>query len=145
MLVRDFMSSPAEVVDPKTDVQSALKRMRDHRFRRLPVVNSKGRLVGIVTERDLLHASPSPATSLSIWELNYLLSHLTVDKVMTKSAIVVGLDTLVDTAAQIMLEKRIGGMPVVDDRGSVVGVITESDIFRAFLSMRTAPAGALAG
>jgi acetoin utilization protein AcuB len=135
MFVRDRMSTQPVTVGPETNFQDALRLMQDGRFRRLPVVDSAGRLVGIVSERDLLHASPSPATSLSMWELSYLLSRLTVAKLMSTKVITVGEDTPLEEAARLMVTHRIGGMPVVDANLVVVGVITETDIFKAFVEM----------
>jgi len=135
MFVRDRMSSPAVTVTPDTPFQDALKLMRDHRFRRLPVVNKRGKLVGIVSERDLLYASPSPATSLSIWEITYLLSKIQVRKIMTKEVITTTPDTPIENAAHLMADNKIGGLPVVDERNRVVGVITETDIFKTFVEM----------
>jgi acetoin utilization protein AcuB len=83
MLVRERMTSPAVTITPETPFQEALKLMRDKKFRRLPVVDSAGKIVGIVSERDMLHASPSPATSLSVWEVNYLLWKLKISDIMT--------------------------------------------------------------
>jgi len=135
MFVRDRMSSPAVTVTPDTPFQDALKLMRDHRFRRLPVVNKRDKLVGIVSERDLLYASPSPATSLSIWEITYLLSKIQVRKIMTKEVITTTPDTPIENAAHLMADNKIGGLPVVDERNRVVGVITETDIFKTFVEM----------
>jgi acetoin utilization protein AcuB len=90
--------------------------------------------VGIVSERDLLEASPSDATSLSIWELNYLLSKITVDEVMTRDVTSVNEDTPVEEAARIMADNKIGGLPVVRD-SEVVGIITETDLFKIFLEL----------
>ena len=131
MLVQDYMSHPPIVISAKTPVSEALKMMRERTIRRLPVVDSSGRLVGIVSDRDLLHAEPSPATSLSIWEITYLLGKITVEQVMTRDVLTVGPATPVEDAAQIMVDRKIGGLPVVTgDR--VLGVITETDIFRVF-------------
>lgn len=135
MFVRDRMSTPSVTVRPEMNFQDALKLMQEGRFRRLPVVNQTGKLVGIISERDLLHASPSPATSLSMWELSYLLSRLTVEKLMSTRVITVGEDTPLEEAARLMVTHRIGGMPVVDANHVVVGVITETDIFKAFVEM----------
>lgn len=135
MFVRDRMSSPVVTVTPDRPFQDALKLMRDHRCRRLPVVNKRGKLVGIVSERDLLHVSPSPATSLSIWEITYLLSKIQVRKIMTKEVITTTPDTPIEDAAHSMADNKIGGLPVVDERNRVVGVITETDIFKAFTEM----------
>lgn len=135
MFVRNRMSSPAVTVTPDTQFQDALKLMRDRQFRRLPVVDKEGRLVGIVSERDLLYASPSPATSLSVWELNYLLSKISVRTIMTEDVIATTPDTPIEDAAHLMADNKIGGLPVVDGNNRVVGVITETDIFKAFVEM----------
>ena len=135
MFVRDRMTAPAITVTPETPFQEALKLMQERHFHRLPIVDGAGKLLGLVSERDLLHASPSPATSLSVWELNYLLSKLTVEQLMTKGVITVTPDDTVEEAARLMVEHTIGGMPVIDQDRRVVGVITETDIFKAFVEM----------
>lgn len=135
MLVRDRMTSPAKTVTATTPFQDALTLMREGKFRRIPVVDEHGVLVGIVSERDLLHASPSPATSLSIWEVNYLLWRLKVADVMTENVISVSADTPIEVAAHLMVSRKIGGLPVVDGQNRVVGVITETDIFKAFTEL----------
>lgn len=131
MLVRDYMSQPPIVISPKTPVSAALKMMRESKIRRLPVVDSRGRLIGIVSDRDLLHAEPSPATSLSIWEITYLLGRITVEQLMTRDVLTVDPTTPLEDAAQIMVDRKIGGLPVVET-DQVLGVITETDIFRVF-------------
>jgi acetoin utilization protein AcuB len=135
MFVRDRMSSPAVTVRADKSFQDALKLMRDRQFRRLPVVDKKGRLEGIVSERDLLYAAPSSATSLSIWEVQYLLANLHIKEIMTKEVITTTPDTPVEHAARLMATHKIGGLPVVDGRREVVGVITETDIFQTFVEM----------
>jgi acetoin utilization protein AcuB len=135
MYVSDRMSSPAVTVASDTPFQAALQQMRDHGFRRLPVVDPKGKLVGIVSERDLLHAAPSSATSLSIWEVHYLLWKVHVREIMTKDVITTTPDTPIEDAASLMVENKIGGLPVVDGSSKVIGVITETDIFRTFVEM----------
>ena len=131
MLVRDYMSQPPIVISPKTPISDALKLMRERTIRRLPVVDPAGRLIGIVSDKDLLHAEPSPATSLSIWEITYLLGRITVEQVMTREVLTVGPTTPLEEAAQIMVDRKIGGLPVVE-ADQVLGVITETDIFRVF-------------
>ena len=133
MLVRDRMTSPAVTVTAETPFQDALKLMRDRRLRRLPVVDGAGRVVGIVSESDLLHASPSPATSLSVWEVNYLLWKLKIGDIMTHHVLTIEEETPIEDAASLMVNNKIGGLPVVDGRDRLVGVITETDIFRAFV------------
>lgn len=139
MQVRDYMSTPPVTVTKQTGVQQALRTMRTHRIRRLPVVDDAETLVGIVSERDLLYASPSPATTLSVWELNYLLAKLEVGEVMTRHVISTTPDASLRSTARLMLGNKIGGLPVVDSQNRVVGIITESDIFRAFLDQEDRP------
>jgi CBS domain-containing protein len=104
--------------------------MKERQVRRLPVVED-GKLVGIITSGDLREAAPSIATSLSVFELNYLLEKVTVDKIMKRHIITVGPKTPIREAASLMLHKKISGLPVIDpDSGRLVGIITESDIFR---------------
>jgi acetoin utilization protein AcuB len=134
MLVGERMTGDPVVIHDDTPIDEAMKVMRDNKVRRLPVLNKKGALVGIVSERDLLYASPSPATSLSIHELHYLLSRITVAGVMTKEVITVTEDTPLEEAARIMADNKIGGLPVVSD-GELVGIITETDLFKIFLEL----------
>ncbi len=143
MYVRDCMSAPAITVTPETPFQEALRLMRERNFRRLPVVDQKGHLAGIVSERDLLHAAPSPVSSLSVWELNFLLSKLTIGQIMTRSIIITTPDTPIEHAAGLMVANKIGGLPVVDDQDQVVGVVTETDIFKAFVEMLDGEDGGL--
>ena len=135
MLVKERMSAPTVTITPEIPFQDALKRRREKGYGQLPVVNRSGELVGIVSERDLLYATPSPASSLSMWELNYLLSQLQVREIMTKHVITTTLDTPIKDAAEVMASRKIGGMPVVDEYNYVLGVITETDIFRALVEM----------
>ena len=133
MLVKDRMSNEVLTVKPETTIPEALALMEKNGIRRLPVVDND-RLVGIITLLDLVRASPSPATSLSIWELNYLIAKLPVKDIMAKKVYIVSPNEPVDAAASLMREHRIGGLPVVDN-GKVVGIITETDIFSAFMDM----------
>ncbi len=134
MLVGERMSKPVITAHPEMPIQDALILMRQERIRRLPVVDQRGRLVGIVSEGDLLHASPSDATSLSIWELNYMLSKIMIEEIMTREVITVDEGTLIEEAARIMADKKIGGLPVVRVR-EVLGIITETDLFKIFLEL----------
>ena len=135
MFVREYMTSPAVTISADTPFQDALNMMKKRKFRRLPVVDAAGKLIGIVSERDLLYASPSPATSLSVWEMNYLLSQLEIKSLMTKEVISISPDTTIEGAASVMMKKKIGGLPVVDDNNNVIGVITETDIFNTLTKM----------
>ncbi len=134
MLVKERMSKNPYTIPPDMPIEEALRRMREVHVRRFPVLDKAGKLIGIVSEKDLLYASPSPVTSLSIYEMHYLLSRLTVGEVMTRHVITVEEDTPVEEAARIMTDKKIGALPVV--RGdTVVGIITETDLFKLFLEL----------
>jgi acetoin utilization protein AcuB len=133
MYVRERMSQPVIAVSSTTPVAAAMKLIHDKHIRRLPVVDHD-ELVGIVSERDLLRAMPSPATSLSVWEIPELLDRLLVRQVMARAVITVTPQTPIQEAARLMVDHKIGGLPVVDGR-KVVGVITETDIFRVFCSL----------
>ncbi len=135
MFVRDHMTTPAVVVTADMPFQEALKMMQEKRFRRLPVVDKKGKLIGIAAERDLLYASPSPATTLSVWEMSYLLSKIKVRELMTKEVITTTPDTTIENAAHLMVEKGVGGLPVVDGDNKPIGIITETDIFKTLVEM----------
>lgn len=133
MLVGERMSHPVITISPDMPINDALNLMKQERIRRTPVVK-EGKLVGIVSDKDLLNASPSPATSLSVWEMNYLLSKITVKDVMTKKVMTVNEDTPIEEAARVMADNKIGGLPVTrSDR--VVGIITETDLFKIFLEL----------
>ncbi len=128
MRVRDLMTKNPITVDPETLVLDAQKIMREKNIRRLPVVD-RGKLVGIVTKHDLLEASPSPATSLSVYELNYLLSKMKVKEIMKRNPITLSPDTPFEEALKIGQEKKVGSFPVIEN-GKLVGIATESDIVR---------------
>src|SRR5574339_1287983 len=127
MFVGERMSRPVISVSPDDPINEVLAMFRNEHIRRAPVIKN-GKLVGIVSERDLLNASPSSVTTLSVWELNYLISKVTVKNVMTKKVVCVDQETPIEEAARIMADKKIGGVPVVSN-GSVVGMITETDLF----------------
>jgi len=128
MRIRDVMTKNPITVDSETLVLDAQKIMKENNIRRLPVVD-KGNLVGIVTQHDLLQASPSPATSLSIHELNYLLAKMKVKEVMKKNPFTLTPDTPFEEALRIGQDKKIGSFPVMD-KGKLIGIITESDTVR---------------
>ena len=128
MRIRDIMSTNVVAVDEKTSIHDAKKVMEAHKIRRLPVMK-KDKLVGYLTERMLLEASPSPATALSIHELHYLLAKMTVKEIMVKKPFTVSPDMPPEEAMQLGQEMGYGGFPVVEN-GRVVGVVTESDIVR---------------
>jgi len=134
MLVKERMSLPVITIHPEMPIMEALNLMKKEKIRRLPVVNQRGHLVGIVSDKDLLHASPSNATSLSVWEISYLVSKIDVEQVMTQNVITITEDTPLEDAARIMVDNKIGGLPVVED-DIVVGIITETDLFKIFLEL----------
>ena len=131
-LVAQWMTTPVCVIHADTPVADAYEMMMQRNVRRLPVIENE-RLVGIVTLGDLREARPSPATSLSVFELNYLLAKLEVGRVMTHNPYTVTALTPVEEAARIMLDHKLGGLPVVDEDNRPVGIITESDIFKMLL------------
>lgn len=141
MFVGERMSQPVITVEPETPVHDALAMFKKEHIRRAPVVKN-GKLLGIVSESDLLNASPSPVTSLSVWEMNYLLSKVTVKQVMTKKVKTVDANTPIEEAARIMADTKIGGMPVMRS-GNLVGIITETDLFKIFLELMGARTKAL--
>ena len=133
MLVGERMSHPVITIPPDMPIVDVLNLMKREHIRRTPVIKN-GKLVGIVSDKDLLNASPSPATSLSVWEMNYLLSKITIKDVMTRKVLTVTEDMPIEQAARIMVDNKIGGLPVL--RGDqVVGIITETDLFKVFLEL----------
>ncbi len=140
MLIKDWMTKDPITITESTSMIKAIHIMSERRFRRIPVVTA-GILVGMVTDRDLKEASPSKATTLDVHELYYLLAELQVKEIMSRNPVSVSQDDTVEHAAQIMLDHTISGLPVVDGSGKVVGIITQSDVFRAFMDI----AGVLQG
>lgn len=133
MLVKERMSTPIITIEPNMPIMDALDLMKSKGIRRTPVVKN-GKLVGIVSDKDLLNAAPSDATSLSVWELNYLIGKITVGEIMTKKVITVTGNTPIEEAAYLMAVNKIGGLPVMS-QGHLVGLITETDLFRIFLEL----------
>ncbi len=136
MFVRMWMTTDVITVPPETPIFEARELMKKHEVRRLPVVNKRGKLMGIVTKSDIQEASPSDATTLSVWELNYLLARTTVEQIMVKAEdlITVSPDDPIERAASLMRKHKVGGLPVVEG-GHLVGIITESDIFEVLLKL----------
>lgn len=134
MLIKERMSYPVITVHPDMPIMDALDLMKKEQIRRFPVVDKRGHLVGIVSKTDLLHAAPSAASSLNVWEVNYLVSKITIKSVMTPDVITIEGDTPLEEAARIMADNKVGGLPVLN-RGKVVGIITETDLFKIFLEM----------
>ncbi len=133
--VSEWMTTGVITTRRNTSISNAHQIMRENNVRRLPVVDNN-KLVGLVTIGDVREASPSDATTLSIWELNYLWAQLVVEKVMTRNVYTVTPDTPILDAAELMLEHKISGLPVVNQEDELMGVITESDIFRMLIRQR---------
>jgi len=133
MLVRDRMTPNPITATPDTFFPDALRIMREKGIRYLPVMDKKSKLIGIVTQMDLLRAAPSSASTLTVFEANYLLARLQVGEVMS-SPITVPEDAPLEEAARVMVDKGIGCLPVMRN-GALVGIITETDIFKAFLEV----------
>ncbi len=134
MLVRDRMSSDPITITPTISFPEGFRIMRERGIRHLPVVDERGKLIGIVTQTDLLHASPSTATTLSVFEMSYLLANLHVREVMSSPVVTVSEEAPLEEAARLMVEKKIGCLPVMRD-GDLVGMITETDIFETFVEI----------
>jgi acetoin utilization protein AcuB len=134
VLVREWMSSSPVTITVDAPINEALRVMRQSQVRRLPVLDIEGNMVGIISEKDLLYASPSPVSSLSIYEMHYMISQLKVSELMTTDVITVTPDTPLEEAARIMADTKIGGLPVLEDN-KLVGIITETDVFKVFLEL----------
>ncbi len=133
MLVRDRMTPDPITVTEETNIFDALDLMRRHRVRRLPVIRH-GELVGIVTQLELMRVAPSPATTLSVFELNALLAKMPVKDVMTRDVYTVPPDATIEEAALLMRERQVGALPVLQGK-KLVGIITETNIMDAFLEL----------
>jgi len=133
LLVKDWMTSDVTTVEPETLMLEAHRLMRSKKIRRLPVV-SQNKIVGIITRSDVREAEPSQASSLNVWEINYLLNKLEVNDVMTKDVLTIQPDDTIKTAASLMNDIKIGALPVVNNHAELVGIITESDILRVLIA-----------
>jgi acetoin utilization protein AcuB len=139
MIVRELMTGAVITAPPWTPILEARSLMMKERIRHLPVAAADGRLLGIITDRDIRLNLPSQATSLSVWEINHLLSKLTVEEVMTQAVITVGPDRPARDAARLMVDHQMGALPV-EDGGRLIGIVTETDLLKAFIRM-DAPVG----
>ncbi len=142
MLIQDWMAKDVMTVDENTSLMRATRIMKENRIRRLPVV-SHGKLIGIITDRDVKDASPSKTTSLDIHELYYLLSEMKVKDVMTATPFTLSGKETLEKAALIMLNSRISGLPVIDDSGHLIGLLSETDVLRGFIHMTGIKADAI--
>lgn len=136
MLIKKIMKTNLFLIHPKTPVTDAQDMMRREHIHHLPVIDAHTKkLAGIVSEKDLLYAAPSPASTLDVYEMTRLLSKLTISKVMTRTVITAQATDTVEDAARKMVDHDIGCLPVVDDAGYPLGIVTESDMFRLFIDL----------
>ncbi len=134
MLVKNWMSPEVVRIDEDDSMQEAMRLMKQHQIRMLPVFRGR-KLVGVVTDRDLKRASASDATTLDVHELLYLVSKIKVKSIMSKNPVTVPPDLTVEETAEVLMNHRISGVPVVDRTGAVVGTITQTDIFRVLIAL----------
>jgi len=134
MQVSKRMTKNPITVSPETPVPEAREKMKKEKIHRMPVVDKNNKLLGIITEKDILYASPSKATTLDVYEITSLMSKLKVQTVMTKDVKTIDPDTTLEDAARILADNSIGGLPVVEN-GILTGIITESDLFRVFIEL----------
>ena len=134
LLVENWMNPNVITVDADDSMLDATKLLKEHNIRHLPVLE-KGKLVGVITDRDLKRAAPSDATALEAHELLYLIANIKVREIMTKNPITVPYNYTIEEAAELLLQARISGMPVVDKDGDVIGTITQTDLFKVLISL----------
>ncbi|MBP1529890.1 MAG: CBS domain-containing protein [Erysipelotrichaceae bacterium] len=135
MYVKDNMVSGPITIGPDQSVSEAIDLMSENGLHRLPVVDKNGKLAGLITEGVITSNTPNNATSLSVFELNYLLNKLTIKDIMIKDVITIGKDALLEEAATILRKNDIGCLPVVDEDNTLIGIITHNDIFTAFIDL----------
>lgn len=134
MLVKDWMSETVITVDVNDSMQEAMNRLKENNISMLPVMK-KGKIVGIVTDRDLKRASASDANTLEVHELLFLITKIKVKDIMTENPVTLPFDFTVEEAAEVLLEKKISGAPVVDGEGNIIGLITKNDLFRVLIAL----------
>ena len=143
MPVQNWMTTDVVSVGPDTSLLKVGKLMKDHHIRRIPVVDEAGQVIGIISDRDVRDASPSKATTLDMYEMHYLLAELKAKNIMTTKPITVKPTDTVEQAALIMLDHKVGGLPVVDESGKLVGIISDHDVFKALVDITGARLGGL--
>ena len=134
MLVKNWMSKNVIAVDINDSMSDAIKLLKENDIKMMPVLK-KGKLVGVVTDRDLKRASASDATTLDVHELLFLVSKIKIKDIMTKDPIMIPEDFTVEETAEILLKNKISGAPVIDNEGQVVGTITQTDLFKVLISL----------
>ncbi|WP_300883119.1 CBS and ACT domain-containing protein, partial [uncultured Desulfovibrio sp.] len=135
MLIQNWMTAEVIAVTPETSLLKIGKLMRDNNVRRLPVLDDKGHVIGIISDRDVRDASPSKATTLDMYEMHYLLAELKAKDIMTPRPFTVKPTDSVEKAAMLMLDNKFGGLPVVEESGRMVGIISDQDVFKALVSI----------
>ena len=143
MLVQNWMTSEVVSVTPDTSLLKLGKLMRDRKVRRLPVVDDNEHVVGIISDRDVRDASPSKATTLDMYEMHSLLANIRARDIMTKNPVTISPIDTVEKAAMILLDRKISGLPVVEESGRLVGIISERDVFRALVDISGARLGGI--
>jgi acetoin utilization protein AcuB len=143
MLVQGWMTTDVATVHEDTSMMKASIVMKEKKIRCLPVVDERGKLVGIVSDRDLRDAAPSKATTLDVYELNYLLSSMKIKDIMSKNLVVVKPDETVEFAAILMIENKISSLPVVNGKDELIGIITQTDIFKVLINIAGVYAGGI--
>lgn len=134
MTVKRMMKKDPVTTTVETSIVDVADILKENHIHRLPVLDKKGKLVGVITEKDILHASPSPVSSLSVYEMPYMLSRLKVANLMTKDVRTVGPDTTVEEAAKIMVEDDLSCLPVLEDE-KLVGIVSKSDMFKVLYEL----------
>lgn len=133
MIVKNWMTTDVITVSPDTTLLKIARILKEHNIRRVPVLNDNSQIVGMVTDRDVKDASPSKATSLDMYEMHYLLAEIKAADIMTPNPIVIKDTNTIEKAAMIMLDNKIGGLPVVDAKNKLVGIVSDQDIFKALV------------
>lgn len=141
MLVANWMTKEVVTITPDRSMMKASKVMKDKGISRVPVVDENGKIVGIISDRDIKDASPSKATTLDMHELYYLLSEIKIKDIMTKKVTTIRVDETVEKAAVLMLEGNFGGLPVLDENDKVVGIVTDTDVFKVLVEISGVYAG----
>ena len=134
MIIERRMTRNPVTASPEMSVAEASALMKREKVHRLPVLDKDRKLVGIISEKDILYASPSPVSTLSIHEMAYLLSQLTVKKLMTRDVVTITKDTTVEEAARLMVDQDLSSLPVLED-GKLIGIVSKSDLFKILLEL----------
>ena len=143
MSVKHWMTNDVITVKADTSLLKCRSLMKEKNIRRVPVVDDDNHVIGIISDRDVKGASPSKATALEVHEMQYLLAEIKAKDIMTPSPVTVKPDTTVENAAVLMVDRKIGGLPVVNDDGRMVGIITDQDIFKVLIDITGARLGGL--